>query len=247
MKSLLKVEARGITKTYGDLPTLADVSLTLAEGEFVAVVGPSGCGKSTLFNIISGLHLPDAGTVHIDGEDYTGRTGRVSYMHQKDLLLPWRTILDNVCLPLVVKGLNWRQARAQAAPYFPDFGLAGFERRYPAQLSGGMRQRAALLRTYLFASDIMLLDEPFGALDALTRRKMQLWLLSTLERYQTSVLLITHDVEEALLLSDRVYVLSARPARVKLELKVDLPRPRSEETVMAPGFIALKRRLLAIL
>ncbi|MDK2855338.1 MAG: NitT/TauT family transport system ATP-binding protein [Bacillota bacterium] len=244
---MFKIEATNLKKTYGDLPTLADVSLTLAEGEFVAIIGPSGCGKSTLFNIISGLHLPDAGTVLIDGEDYTGRTGRVSYMHQKDLLLPWRTILDNVCLPLVVKGLSLKEARARARPYFPAFGLAGFEEHYPAQLSGGMRQRAALLRTYLFASDIMLLDEPFGALDALTRRKMQFWLLSTLSRYQTSVLLITHDVEEALLLSDRVYVLSERPARVKLELKVDLPRPRSEKTLTAPAFIALKRRLLKIL
>lgn len=244
---MLKIEAKNLIKSYGELATLADVSITLADGEFVAIVGPSGCGKSTLFNIISGLHRPDAGTVLIDGENYTGRTGRVSYMHQKDLLLPWKTILDNVCLPLVVKGLTWEKAREQAAPYFSAFGLAGFERHYPAQVSGGMRQRAALLRTYLFASDIMLLDEPFGALDAITRRKMQLWLLATLGQYRTSVVLITHDVEEALLLSDRVYVLSERPAHVKLELKVDLPRPRSEATVTSPGFIELKREILGLL
>ncbi|MGI6605215.1 MAG: ABC transporter ATP-binding protein [bacterium] len=242
-----KVEALRISKNYGDLDTLEDVSVYLDEGEFVAIVGPSGCGKSTLFNIIAGLHLPDEGQVLIDGADFTGRTGRVSYMHQKDLLLPWKTILDNVCLPLVIKGLPWRQARVQAASYFPAFGLGGFEQSYPAQLSGGMRQRAALLRTYLFASDIMLLDEPFGALDAITRRKLQFWLLSTLERYQASIFLITHDVDEALLLSDRIYVLSERPARVKLELEVDLPRPRSESTVALPRFIELKRHILKLL
>ncbi|MGI6129417.1 MAG: ABC transporter ATP-binding protein, partial [bacterium] len=167
---MVKVEVRDIVKSYGDLETLAKINLCLNEGEFVAIVGPSGSGKSTLFNIISGLHEPDSGRVYIDGQDVTGHTGRVSYMHQKDLLLPWKTILDNVCLPLVIKGSGWSEAKEQAAPYFPAFGLAGFEQHYPAQLSGGMRQRAALLRTYLFASDIMLLDEPFGALDAITRR-----------------------------------------------------------------------------
>lgn len=244
---MTKIEVRNIVKTYGDLATLAGVSLKLSEGEFVAIVGPSGCGKSTLFNIISGLHEPDSGQVYIDGEDFTGRTGRVSYMHQKDLLLPWKNILDNVCLPLVIKGLSWQAARDQAVPYLESFGLAGFEQHYPGQLSGGMRQRAALLRTYLFASDIMLLDEPFGALDAITRRELQLWLLSTLEQYRASVLLITHDVEEALLLSDRIYVLTERPARVKEEIQVQLPRTRTSDVLTSAEFIELKRRLFELL
>lgn len=244
---MFKLEVRDLVKNYGDLETLAGINLKLSEGEFVAIVGPSGCGKSTLFNIISGLHQPDSGQVYIDGQDVTGHTGRVSYMHQKDLLLPWKTILDNVCLPLVIKGANWREARDRAAPYFSAFGLAGFEQHYPAQLSGGMRQRAALLRTYLFASDIMLLDEPFGALDAITRRQLQLWLLATLERYRTSVLLITHDVEEAILLSDRIYILTDRPAKVKEEIIVPLARPRSSDMLTSMDFIALKRRLLDLL
>ncbi len=244
---MLKVEVRNLVKKYGELDTLAGISLNLYDEEFVAVVGPSGCGKSTLFNIIAGLHEPDSGQVYIDGEDFTGRTGRVSYMHQKDLLLPWKNILDNVCLPLVIKGQGWKAAREQAAPYFGAFGLSGFEQHYPGQLSGGMRQRAALLRTYLFASDIMLLDEPFGALDAITRRELQLWLLSTLDQYRASVLLITHDVEEALLLSDRVYVLTERPARVKEEIKVQLPRPRTRDMLTGKEFIDLKRKLLEIL
>ena len=244
---MVKVEVRDLVKRYGDLETLAGISLSLNEGEFVAIVGPSGCGKSTLFNIISGLHVPDSGQVYIDGQDVTGCTGRASYMHQKDLLLPWKTILDNVCLPLVIKGTNWREARERAVPHFPAFGLAGFERHYPAQLSGGMRQRAALLRTYLFASDIMLLDEPFGALDAITRRQLQLWLLSTLEQYRTSVLLITHDVEEAILLSDRLYVLTDRPAQVKEEIPVPLVRPRTADMLTSSDFIALKRRLMELL
>lgn len=244
---MAKVEVRNLVKTYGDLDTLAGISLKLYDGEFVAVVGPSGCGKSTLFNIIAGLHQPDKGRVYIDGEDFTGRTGRVSYMHQKDLLLPWKNILDNVCLPLVIKGLSWKAAREHAAPYFQAFGLAGFEQHYPGQLSGGMRQRAALLRTYLFASDIMLLDEPFGALDAITRRELQLWLLSTLEQYRASVLLITHDVDEAILLSDRIYVLTERPARIKAEIKVQLPRSRTGDVLTSTDFVALKRTLMELL
>lgn len=244
---MVKVEVRDIVKSYGDLETLAKINLCLNEGEFVAIVGPSGSGKSTLFNIISGLHEPDSGQVYIDGQDITGHTGRVSYMHQKDLLLPWKTILDNVCLPLVIKGSSWSEAKEQAAPHFPAFGLAGFEQHYPAQLSGGMRQRAALLRTYLFASDIMLLDEPFGALDAITRRQLQLWMLDTLQKYRTSVLLITHDVEEAILLSDRIYVFTERPAQVKDEIYVSLPRPRTADILTGSDFITLKRRLMELL
>ena len=203
----------GISKTLGGLLTLGEISLMAIDQEFVGILGPSGCGKSTLFNIISGLMLPDAGRVIIDGQDFTGVTGRVSYMHQKDLLLPSCSILDNTGIPLVLKGVPKRKARAVAAKYFEQFGLAGFEDYYPSQLSGGMRQRAALLRTYLFSSDIMLLDEPFASLDAITKRKMQVWLLGVFKELHPTVLFITHDVDEALFLCDRVYVLSECPAR----------------------------------
>ncbi|KUG04757.1 hydroxymethylpyrimidine abc transporter, atpase component [hydrocarbon metagenome] len=233
-----KIIADKISKTLDGLYTLADISLTVGENEVVVVLGPSGCGKSTLLNIISGLFAPDSGTIKIDGADWTGKTARVSYMQQKDLLLGSRTILDNVAIPLLLKGMAKNQAQAYARNYFADFGLEGFEHYYPRQLSGGMRQRAALLRTYLFASDIMLLDEPFAALDAITRRKMHMWLLKLHDRYHSSILFVTHDIEEALLLADRVYILSSRPAVIKTELILDKTAALTLE---------MKKDLLAIL
>ncbi|NLL85889.1 MAG: ABC transporter ATP-binding protein [Syntrophomonadaceae bacterium] len=224
-----KIEVKHISKTLDELPTLADISLTVGENEIVVVLGPSGCGKSTLLNIIAGLLHPDRGRIIIEGEDWTGKSTRVSYMQQKDLLLDWRSILDNVTIPLLLKGMPRKQARAYAANYFEDFGLQGFEDYYPRQLSGGMRQRAALLRTYLFASDILLLDEPFAALDAITRRKMQLWLLDLYQRYKSSILFVTHDIEEALLLADRIYILGSRPAVVRREILWDRGSSRYPE------------------
>ncbi len=218
---MAKIIADKISKTLDGLYTLADISLTVGENEIVVVLGPSGCGKSTLLNIISGLLKPDSGTIKIDGEDWTGKTARVSYMQQKDLLLDSRNILDNVTIPLLLKGIPQREARDSAHSYLPDFGLDGFAHYYPRQLSGGMRQRAALLRTYLFASDILLLDEPFAALDAITRRKMHLWLLELYKRYQSSILFVTHDIEEALMLADRIYIFSQRPAVIRKELRLD--------------------------
>ncbi|MGR6836327.1 ABC transporter ATP-binding protein [Syntrophomonas erecta] len=209
-----------ISKTLGKVHTLDHISLEINNNEFVVIVGPSGCGKSTLFNIMSGLMPPDQGRVEIDGVDWTGRTGRVSYMQQKDLLLPSRTILDNVSIPLQLKGIAKNQARQTAVQYLAEFGLEEFSHHYPRQLSGGMRQKAALLRTYLFASDILLLDEPFASLDAITRRKMHLWLKEMQNRYHCSILFITHDIEEALMLADRIYLFSARPAQVKQEIKL---------------------------
>lgn len=211
---------REVSKTLDKIHTLDNISLQVREQEFVAVLGPSGCGKSTLLNIVSGLILPDQGQIWIGDEDWTGRTGRVSYMQQNDLLLPSRNILDNVIIPLLLKGIKKNRARDVAQSFFADFGLEGFECYYPDQLSGGMRQRAALLRTYLFASDILLLDEPFVALDAITRRKMQFWLRDLRQDYPSSVLFVTHDIDEALILADRVYVFSARPARVIYELDI---------------------------
>jgi len=241
------LEVKNIKKSYPGLHTIEDISLKLEKKQFVSILGPSGCGKSTLFNIISGLEMPDNGNVVIDGEDYNGRTGRVSYMHQKDLLFPWSSIINNVCLPLFLKGKNKKDSYIEANKYFRDFGLEGFEDKYPNQLSGGMRQRAALLRTYLFANDIMLLDEPFGSLDAITRRKMQLWLLEILEKIDASVLFITHAVDEAIFLSDRIYLLSERPAVVRKVFDIDIKRPRDKKMFTKPEFIKLKEEIINLL
>lgn len=223
---MAKLEAVNICKTLDGLYTLDNISIHLEEQELAVILGPSGCGKSTLFHIISGLISPDKGKIIIDGCDFTGKTGRVGYMQQKDLLLPFRTVLDNIAIPLVLKGASWKEARTQAKPYLSQFGLKEFENYYPRQLSGGMKQRAALLRTYLFASDILLLDEPFAALDAITRHKMQKWLLDLRSQYRPSILFITHDIEEALLLADRIYVFSPLPARVVGEF---VTKNRSDE------------------
>ncbi|MBN1483439.1 MAG: ABC transporter ATP-binding protein [Chloroflexia bacterium] len=232
---------------WGHLATLDGIDLYANEGEFVSLVGPSGCGKSTLFNIICGLVPTDEGTVLLDGQDVGGKIGLFGYMPQQDLLLPWRTLLDNVILGPEIRGEDLTQARRQARELLPLFGLEGFERNYPATLSGGMRQRAALLRTFLGRREVLLLDEPFGALDALTRRQMQSWLLQVWHRFRQTILFVTHDVEEAIFLSDRVYVLSERPARVQLELSVPLSRPRQRQQVTGPAFVELKQQLLAAL
>lgn len=247
----VKIELRTISVSFPFrgrvVPAVRDVTLQVNDGEFVTIIGPSGCGKSTLFNVTSGLIRPDSGRVFLDGEDVTGHRGLVSYMPQKDLLFPWRTVLDNVVLGLEVQGVGRAEARRKAVELTPFFGLAGFEHNYPAALSGGMRQRAALLRTFLCRSDVMLLDEPFGALDALTRFKMQTWLLDAWERFRHSVLFITHDIDEAIFLSDRVYILTERPARVKLEVEVELPRPRPPQLVTGPAFIAMKETIMGAL
>jgi ABC-type nitrate/sulfonate/bicarbonate transport system ATPase subunit len=242
-----KVEALNIKKSFSNLDTIEDVSVVLEENKFVSILGPSGCGKSTLFDIISGLEKPDKGTVLIGGENYTGRTGRVSYMHQKDLLLPWKTVLDNACIPLIIKGLNLKQSREKADSYFNLFGLSGFEKYYPGQLSGGMKQRAALLRTYLFSDDIMLLDEPFGGLDAMTRRDMQFWLLKLLANLKSSILFITHSVDEAIFLSDKIYLFSKRPATVKAVFEINIKRPRDYKVFTSDEFNKTKGEILNLL
>jgi len=222
---------------------LDDIQLTVGEGEFVSIIGPSGCGKSTLLNIVAGLDS-HSGTVTVGGDQGVSALGRVGYMQQKDLLLPWRTVLDNAILGLELHGVPRRQARTRALELTEFFGLKGFENQYPYALSGGMKQRAAFLRTMLMDQEIVLLDEPFGALDALTRVQMQEWLLELWDSLRKTIVLITHDMDEAILLSDRVYVLTQRPGRVTLVLDVDLPRPRSYEQVTEPQFARLKSRLL---
>jgi ABC-type nitrate/sulfonate/bicarbonate transport system ATPase subunit len=236
----IKIELRNVSKSFrGDgvvVQALKDVSLKVEEGEFVTIIGPSGSGKSTLFNLVVGLLEPDEGEICINGERCTRRAGLVGYMPQRDLLLPWRSIIDNVILALELRGVPKDQARERARQLLPQFGLGDFSAVYPHALSGGMRQRAALLRTFLTDRNLILLDEPFGALDALTRRELQDWLLSVWQEHGKTILFITHDVEEALYLADRVIVLSSRPGQVQDILKVSLPRPRRQGMVTQTEF-----------
>jgi ABC-type nitrate/sulfonate/bicarbonate transport system ATPase subunit len=233
-----KLELRNVRKTFHAdglaVPALEDVSFSVQPGEFVTVIGPSGSGKSTLFNLIVGLLAPDAGEVRVEGE--AAWPGQVGYMPQRDLLLPWRTVLDNVILAQEVRGVPRAEARARARERLPLFGLEAFADAYPAALSGGMRQRAALLRTVLSERDVLLLDEPFGALDALTRRELQDWLLGLWAQLRQTIVFITHDVEEAVYLSDRVAVMTNRPGRIKTVVPIDLPRPRHYGMVATPAF-----------
>lgn len=224
-----------------------DVSLEVAEGEFAAVIGPSGCGKSTLLNAIAGLSDPFSGEIAINGDPQAKRLGNVAYMQQKDLLLPWRTVLANARLGLELAGVDRRKADEIAVRRASEFGLGGVVESFPWQLSGGMRQRAALLRATLPESSVLLLDEPFGALDAITRRHLQHWLATVLDRTKRAVLLVTHDIEEALLLADRVYVMSPGPGTIIETVDVSLERPRSDATVTTPEFIELKSHLMSVL
>ncbi|RPI95366.1 MAG: ABC transporter ATP-binding protein [Chloroflexi bacterium] len=246
------LEVRGVSKTFHDggrpVVALEDVSFAAYPGEFITVIGPSGSGKSTLFNLLTGLTPPDSGTIVIEGEAVRRQdAGRVGYMPQRDLLLPWRSVLNNVILGPEIDGRSKRAARQQARDLMPLFGLDGFENAFPETLSGGMRQRAALLRTFLTGRDVLLLDEPFGALDALTRRELQRWLLGVWSRFRKTILFITHDVEEAVYLADRVLVFSARPGRITKELHVDLPRPRETVSLLSEDLRRLEADLLAAL
>jgi len=242
-----KLELRGVTKSYGfgggTLDVLRNVSLTVEDKRFVSVVGPSGSGKSTLFYIVGGLTAPTSGSVWLDGRDVTGERGLISYMPQQDSLLPWRTIVGNVALSQELAGTPKAEARARATEWLGRVGLAGYERALPHQLSGGMRQRASFLRALLSPGELMCLDEPFGALDALTRHEMQRWLLRIWEETRRSVLFVTHSIEEALLLSDRIYVLAGKPASVADTIEVPFGRPRDESVAADPAFQALKKRI----
>jgi ABC-type nitrate/sulfonate/bicarbonate transport system ATPase subunit len=234
-----------VTRRFPRVTALDRVDLSVGRDEVVAVVGPSGCGKSTLLELIGGLQEPDDGTVSVAGAaDPAGRREVCALMPQRDLLLPWRDALANAALALECQGVARSEARRRAEPLFERFGLAEFERARPAELSGGMRQRVAFLRTLLPGRPVLLLDEPFGALDAITRASMQRWLADALAQEPRTVLLVTHDVEEALFLADRVIVLSPRPGRVVAEIDVPLDRPRD---VTSSDFGAVKRRALEAL
>ncbi|GER91093.1 ABC transporter ATP-binding protein [Dictyobacter vulcani] len=250
-KDDLKLVVKGVTRTFSagrrQLEALAPLDLTVGQGEFVSLIGPSGCGKSTLFNIVAGVDTPTTGAVAIEGDWQGERAGKVGYMPQQPLLLPWRTAEENVMLGLDVRRVPQKEARQQAHELLKRFGLLEFADSYPATLSGGMRQRIALLRTILFNASFLLLDEPFGALDALTRITLQMWLLDLLESFHSSVLFITHDVREAILLSDRIYVLSARPASVLRIVDVDLPRPRRQQMLAEARAVELEQELILLL
>lgn len=242
-----KVRVERLSKSFGDLEVLREISLDAAPGEFVSILGPSGAGKSTLFSILTGAVDAGSGQVLIDGLPRSGRGRDFAFMPQQDGLLPWRRLLANVTLGLEVAGLSRREARAKVLPLLDTFGLDGFEDSYPFQLSGGMRQRAALLRTVVLDRPVLLLDEPFGGLDALTRLDMQRWLEGVWEEFRWTVLLITHDVREAVFLSDRIFVLSPRPATVAAVVEVPLARPRTLDVLGRPEIARIEATLLDVL
>src|SRR5215472_7838400 len=246
-----KLLVQGVSKIYHDgrssLEAIASIDLMVNAGEFVSVIGPSGCGKSTLFNIIGGVENASSGLIAIDGESGGERAGKTGYMLQQPLLLPWRTVEENVMLGLDVRRLPRKKAQQEARELLKRFGLAEFAQHYPATLSGGMRQRVALLRTVLFNHTFLLLDEPFGALDALTRLSSQMWLLDVWQEFHASLLFITHDVREAILLSERIYVFSARPGRILRLVEVGLPRPRRPEQLAWEQSVQLEQQLVTLL
>lgn len=235
--------AEKINKSFGDKKVLEDVSISLEEGELVCVIGVSGSGKTTLFNAISGITSPDSGRVLLRGEDITGVPGHISYMLQKDLLFPYKKVIDNVSLPLVIRGMNKKEARKVAEPYFEVFGLSGTEMKYPPQLSGGMRQRAALLRTYLSSDGAALLDEPFSALDTITKSKIHKWYLDVMQKINLSTIFITHDIDEAILLSDRIYILGGSPGRITDEIKIDVKKDERENFALTEKFLDYKKQI----
>ena len=239
------LNVNGVSKSFEDGQVIENISIELQKGEIVSLLGVSGGGKTTLFNIIAGLSIPDSGSVVLDGEDITGKPGNVSYMLQKDLLLPYRTIVDNVALPLIIRGMKKTVAREKAASYFEEFGLAGTEKKYPTQLSGGMKQRAALLRTYLFSEKVALLDEPFSALDMLTKGTVHEWYLDVMEKIKLSTLFITHDIDEAILLSDRIYLLTGKPGKITKEIVIKEPKPRRKDFHLTEEFLAYKREIIS--
>jgi ABC-type nitrate/sulfonate/bicarbonate transport system ATPase subunit len=241
------VSLRGVGHSYGPLRTIDRVDLEVRTHEVLSLVGPSGCGKSTLLELICGLREPEAGSISIGGAGGRARLAACAFMPQRDLLFPWLSALDNAALALRNRGLRRGEARSRAAERFARFGLAGFEKARPAELSGGMRQRVAFLRTLLSDKPVLALDEPFASLDAITRAEMQEWLAAALESEPRTIVLVTHDVEEALYLADRVAVLSARPARVVEELEAPAGLSRAADrdaAVTDPAFVAARERAM---
>ena len=240
-----KLIVKDVTFSYEQENIIEDINIELHDNELVCLLGSSGGGKTTLFNVISGLRTPQKGKVLLDGVDITGQPGHISYMLQKDLLLPYRTIEDNVALPLIIKGEKKKEARKKAGELFDEFGLSGTQKKYPSQLSGGMRQRAALLRTYMFSKDVALLDEPFSALDTLTKSDMHRWYLDVMDKIHLSTLFITHDIDEAILLSDRIYLLTGKPGKITEEIVIKEPKPRRKDFNLTEEFLEYKKKIIA--
>ncbi|MFK2824791.1 ABC transporter ATP-binding protein [Bacillus sp. B190/17] len=244
------LEFENVTFSYKEkkqgrsVPILQSLNVDIYDQEFITIVGASGSGKSTLFRLITGLEDPDEGKIFINGQIHESRLGKAGYMPQQDLLMPWRTVLENAALPLELKGIHKEEARKQIVPLLEEFGLAGMENRFPHELSGGMRQRVSFLRTSLSGSNVLLLDEPFSALDAITRLSMQEWLMAQWEKRKNTIIFITHDVNEALFLSDRIFVFSEKPVHTLEEVNVPLSRPRDLQDLNQPDMIELREHLL---
>ncbi|MBO7711601.1 MAG: ABC transporter ATP-binding protein [Lachnospiraceae bacterium] len=254
------LRAEHVTKKYDGRTIIEDISLHLDKGELISLLGLSGSGKTTLFHVLSGLTVPEKGRVLFCGEDITGRPGKISYMLQKDLLLEHKKVIDNAALPLVLSGMPKKKARETASEFFQEFGLEGTQMKYPSQLSGGMRQRAALLRTYLSSvrtawdgpdsrntEGAALLDEPFSALDTITRGQIHTWYLEVMEKIKLSTLLITHDIDEAILLSDRVCIMTGSPGVIRDEIRILPSRKERQNFDLTQEFLAYKKQILEIL
>ena len=239
------LSAEHITKRYGDKTIIEDINIELHKGEIVSLLGVSGSGKTTLFHVLSGLTDPQEGRVFLEDEDITGKPGRMSYMLQKDLLFQHKKIIDNVALPLILSGTPKKEARAKADALFEEFGLQGTQYQYPSQLSGGMRQRAALLRTYLSSQGVALLDEPFSALDTITKTSIQRWYLEVMQHIELSTLFITHDIDEAILLSDRIYILKGKPGRITDEIVIQEKKPHPDDFNLSEAFLKYKRDIIS--
>ena len=236
------IRSIGVSKSYEGRKIIEDISVHVDKGEMTSLLGISGIGKTTLFNILSGLEAPDYGDVFLNDTIVTGKAGKVGYMQQSDLLLPFKKIVDNAAIPLLLSGVSKKEARAEAGKILDEFGLGEYKSCYPAQLSGGMRQRAALARTVLYAKDALLLDEPFSALDAMTRAEMRAWFKNIVRKRGISTLFITHDIDEAILLSDRIYIMSGAPGKITHEIKVELPE--IDEVELTKEFIDMKKMIL---
>ena len=234
----MKLEVSGLSFSYDNKKLFEILDFSIKEGEFVSLLGPSGCGKSTILKLLTGVIQAETGRITVDGQPVTGLSEHFAYMPQNDLLFPWKTILDNVCLYGQIHG-SMEEMRREASKNFPAFGLEGYETKYPSSLSGGMRQRAAFLRTALCKADILLLDEPFGALDVITRGDMQDWLISMRARLNRTVLLVTHDMDEALYLSDRILILNQAPAHITCEIEIP-DRVRNRDWLYNQGALRQK-------
>lgn len=239
------LKTENITKQFDDKTVIEGINIELRHGELVSLLGVSGSGKTTLFNCISGLLHPEEGRVILDDEDVTGRPGKISYMLQKDMLLEHKKIIDNVSLPLVLRGKSKTEARNEADKLFEEFGLEGTQMKYPCQLSGGMRQRAALLRTYMASNGVALLDEPFSAFDTITKSQIHKWYLDVMRQIDLSTIFITHDIDEAILLSDRIYILSGQPGKISEEIVIEEPKPRRDDFSLSDEFLNYKRYIIS--